>query len=375
MPFQALLVSTDEDAAAILTPMLGRFGVALKDCGYSEAVCLLAEERYDAVIVDFDDPHNASMVLQNAGEAPGGHKVVTIAILGDKTRVRSAFGQGANFILYKPLSVEQAEASLRAATALIKRERRGSYRVPVQIPAHVLPFGGSETEGILLDLSEDGMDLLTPQAFARQTPLRARFTLPGRSNEAEYTGEVAWTNPNGQCGVRFFDLPAQISSDLRQWVQAHAADLPPEPEAVAESKLTDLSLGGCYVETESPFPEGSGIVLSLNAEKMEVRAEGMVRVMHPNFGMGIEFAARTEEQRETVARFIEFLTSRPGTLPQLSITPSSLIAAGAFDVPSPGSEETEDSLLELLRDHQSLTQEEFLQELRRQRSSEEVASS
>jgi CheY-like chemotaxis protein len=374
MPFQALLVSKDEDAAAILTPLLGRFGVTLKACGYPESVCLLAEEKYDAVIVDFDDPQNASMVLQNAAQGPGGHKVVTIAILGDKTRVRTAFGQGANFVLYKPLSVEQAEASLRAATALIKRERRGSYRVPVQIPALVRPAGGSETEGILLDLSEDGMDLLTPQAFSRETALRARFVLPGKSKEAEYTGEVAWTNANGQCGVRFFDLPAQIRSELRQWVQSHASDLPPEPEAVAESKLTDLSLGGCYVETESPFPEGSGIILSLNAENMEVRAEGMVRVMHPNFGMGIEFAARTDEQRQTVARFIEFLTSRPGTIPQLSITPSSLIAVGAFDGPTLGNQEVEDSLLELLRDHQSLTQEEFLEELRRQRSTEEVTT-
>ncbi len=37
---------------------------------------------------------------------------------------------------------------------------------------------------------------------------------------------------------------------------------------------------------------------------MEVQAEGMVRVMHPGFGMGIEFAARTAEQRSQVEHFI-----------------------------------------------------------------------
>ena len=75
------------------------------------------------------------------------------------------------------------------------------------------------------------------------------------------------------------------------------------------------------METESPFPERSGIVLCLKAAGLEVQAEGRVRVMHPEFGMGIEFASGTAEQREQVGTFIGFLTSRPGTVPQLLITP------------------------------------------------------
>ena len=50
-------------------------------------------------------------------------------------------------------------------------------------------------------------------------------------------------------------------------------------------------------------------------------------MMHPGFGMGIEFAARTTDERAQVARFIGFLTSRPGMLPQLLITPR-ILAAG-----------------------------------------------
>jgi len=109
---------------------------------------------------------------------------------------------------------------------------------------------------------------------------------------------------------------------------------------------------------------------------MEVQAEGVVRVMHPGFGMGIEFAARTTDERAQVARFIGFLTSRPGTYPALLITPRTLTASDDYDQPAPlPAEELEDSLLELLLDHESLNQEEFLQRLRQQRSSEEVASS
>jgi hypothetical protein len=109
---------------------------------------------------------------------------------------------------------------------------------------------------------------------------------------------------------------------------------------------------------------------------MEVQAEGMVRVMHPEFGMGIEFASGTAEQRDQVGNFIGFLTSRPGTQPQLLITPRALTAANDEDYRgSEASDEPEDLLLGLLNRADSLSQEEFLQELRQQRSSQEVASS
>jgi hypothetical protein len=98
--------------------------------------------------------------------------------------------------------------------------------------------------------------------------------------------------------------------------------------------------------------------------------------MHPEFGMGIEFASRTAEQREAVGNFIDFLTTRPGTCPELLVTPRALTAREDLDHPgSPITDETEDSLLALLRNHESLTQEEFLDELRGQRRSEKVTSS
>ena len=128
--------------------------------------------------------------------------------------------------------------------------------------------------------------------------------------------------------------------------------------------------------TESPFPERSGIILCLKVEDMEVQAEGKVRVMHPEYGMGIEFASGTVEQRDQVGNFIGFLSSRPGIVPQLLITPRALSASNEEDYRrSQAADEPEDLLLGLLSRADSLSQEEFLEELRRQRNSEEVPAS
>src|SRR5205085_3812291 len=133
------------------------------------------------------------LVLQNASSA--GSKAVTVALLTDQTKVRNVFGAGANFVLYKPVSQQQAEATLRAATALIKRERRRAFRVPVQVPVQLRVQNGGEMEGILLDLSEDGMDVLAAQPLYPSAAVNAQFAL-GEVGNVDVHGEVAWANPN-----------------------------------------------------------------------------------------------------------------------------------------------------------------------------------
>ena len=87
--------------------------------------------------------------------------------------------------------------------------------------------------------------------------------------------------------------------------------------------------------------------------------------------MGIEFPARTEEQRKSVGEFIEFLTSQPGVTPQLEISPRSLIA-DPVDLSqadrSQNDNDADDPLLDLLRSGNSLEEEAFLTELHRQRT-------
>ena len=376
MTFQALLVSTDDEVAAVLEPVLSGFGLSLRACGHLEAIRELTDQRFDAVIVDFDDLPGAMALLQNACLTPRRDGTVTVALLRDPSKVRNALGAGAHFILYKPVSAEQAQATLRAATVLIKRERRRSLRVPLQVPAQLRVKNGPAMEGFLLDLSEDGADVLSSQPLSPSASLNLQFRLPDGA-PIEVSGEVAWANPNGQSGVRFVGLLQGLRTSLRDWVlinarKFHAA----EPDSAAPSKLTDLSNGGCYVQTESPFPERTGVVLRLKAGGVEVQAQGMVRVMHPGLGMGIEFASRTVQEREEVTDFIKFLISFPGTSPELEITPW-VLAAGIDPAASasPAAEELNDPLLDLLHNHESLSQEDFQQELQKQRGLAAVAVS
>jgi CheY-like chemotaxis protein len=375
MSFRALLVTRDDQAAEALTPVLSNFGLSVQCCSYPDALCLVSEQKFQTIIVDCDDSQRAPIVFQKIASASFENHPVTVALLTDKNMVRNVFGAGASFVLYKPLSMQEAEDTLWAATVLMKRERRKSFRVPIQVGVKIrmLNDGSPAIEGILLDLSESGMDVLAQRPLSPSMQVRTRFTLPNSPSEFEVIGEVAWANPNGETGVRFLALAQHLRRALHAWLTENSrASVLEETEAVANCVLTDLSLGGCYISTASPFPEGTELNLTLKADALEFQARGSVRVMHPAHGMGVELAMRTAGHRRQAEAFIQFLISRPEVVPELLL---SLESSGETNVSSMSSvDDVDDPLLDLLRNHESFSEEMFLETLRGQRRSESQAS-
>jgi len=383
MTLLALLVSSDNSASEILGRILPACGIAVERCDvFAAAADRLQQQKFDALVVDFEDPEFASALLEEARRLNSGNPPVTVALVAERTKARDILSGGAHFVLYKPLSEEKAKAGLRAVAALLNRERRRTYRVPVQVPVELNLPDTRKAEGILLDLSETGMDVLTAEPHVPGALIHFRFELPDGALEIKAHGQVAWAKPNGQTGVHFLDLDESIKAQMQVWLQAAAAAHGAGPEeTVPHCKLTDLSLGGCYVETESPFPEHSLVDLCLKTDEMAVHTEGMVRVAHPAHGMGVEFPSRTPEQRAQVGNLISFLRGCPESMLEMSVSPRALTAdlsqfecapeaagEGAQD------EELEDPLLELLLHATTMQQDDFLEELRRQRSGESVST-
>ncbi len=294
MNLQALLVSTDDSAADVLGRVLPTLGIGVDRSSDPETtIARIQQQKFDAIIVDFDDPAVADDTLQRVRSL--GSSVLSIALVADPTKVRDILSGGAHFVLYKPVTDEGAKAGLRAASALLSRERRRAFRVPVQAPVSITLPDTRKVDGILLDLSETGMDVLTAEAQVSGSLLAFNFQLPDGALQLEAHGQVAWANPNGQTGVHFLDVPQEVTTKLKIWLHAAASSNGTNAnEIVPHCKLTDLSLGGCYVETDAPFPERALIDLCLKTGELEVHTEGMVRVTHPGHGMGVEFPSRTE---------------------------------------------------------------------------------
>lgn len=370
MSLQSLVFCPDEKIVRVLRRVLSDLEIAVERCSDADsAIRKLTRQRFEAVIVDCTDEQLASQVLKSARSAPCNKHAVAVAIVDGTTKLRSAFELGAHFVLYKPISSERAKTSFRAVRAMMKRERRRNIRVPIEIPVTLtIKDNAGHQRVVTSDLSEGGIAVQPSQRPKKMGSMSIQFTLPGTSHVVKCMGEVAWENAGRQIGIRFVDMSPETRDRLKAWISNHSPDSERDDPPV-QCKLSDLSLGACYLETISPFPERTRVVLSMRIKQLQVQAEGIVRVMHPEVGMGVEFIQKTTQEREHVERFIHTLTSSGEALPQLLVEPEGF-ESDALATPDIDIDEPYDPLLDLFRNKSELDTEPFLAELRKERRSD-----
>jgi diguanylate cyclase (GGDEF)-like protein len=73
------------------------------------------------------------------------------------------------------------------------------------------------------------------------------------------------------------------------------------------ANLTDISMGGCYVETSSILTAGSKINLRFSMDDANLKAEGVVARLDPGAGIAVQFREVNREGRERMFKILEFV--------------------------------------------------------------------
>ena len=357
MSLTSLVVCADSGAVAVLRRILHDLSIAMEHCGDPDtALARLASQAFDALLVDCKDEPAAMELIAQARQTPNNQTVLVVAMVDGHNHVREVFAQGANFILYKPISPERAAASLRAARGLMQRERRRKHRVSVHTPA-ALDYATIESApATLVELSENGMGIQSENKLPANAKIYFQFSLPGQNSPVRASGDVVWQDSTGRVGIRFADVPQASRRVLSQWLQANL----PHPAAVPSASpgsplaglgllsvssadrrelsrhacqlgaevyrsggsvptrciLSDISNGGCYVETTEPLPSGTAVQIVVRTRDIKLRIQGTVQAVHRAFGMGIAFDLKTADEREQVRQLFA-LVSQPTELIQL----------------------------------------------------------
>jgi len=366
---QSLLLCGDDKVVRVLRRVLNEMEIGVEHCSDADsATQKLTRQRFEAVIVDCTAPEIAGRVLNGTRSAPANRRAITVAILDGQTAIDSqaalkrAFAMGSHFVLFKPISLERTRASFRAVRALMKRERRRHARIPIQLSVEFHGEQSTFMRANTVDLGENGM-AVNAKARSLPTNFQVRFTLPGVGVQVDCRGEVAWEG--GQLlGIRFCDLAVETRDQLKQWVGRQLLGNDAE-EMPVSCKLTDLSLGACYLQTDSPFPVRTRLQLMMKVGELTVETEGIVRLMHPGTGMGVEFTKNTSLQKAHVEDFIRTLVSTTGAVPDIEVKPDAIDnssdAYSFWQLP----DERIDPLLSLFRT--DLPPDMFHMELRKQR--------
>lgn len=155
---RALLISPDANAVAVLRQILSEMEISVEECqDPAEGRKKARSTRYEVIVVDLPDAALCDDLLQTARQSALNRNTLLITLVDAQSSVRNAFRMGANFVLYRPVSVERAQASLRAASHLIRREKRRFPRAAVHTQALISYPSVENASATLVDLSEEGL--------------------------------------------------------------------------------------------------------------------------------------------------------------------------------------------------------------------------
>ncbi len=271
---------------------------------------------------------------------------------------------------------------------------RRSTRLPLEVPVLV----NSRDPSVIFSeechttlVNAHGCGVIAPRALAKGLHVRLEIVSAKRHTTARVAEVVALGgDPETWLVGLELDVPGNfwgIDYAPSDWKIVEFASPAPEPsseqQATARAKttssrrwhLTDISEGACYLETATPIPAGSPVLLSIRVSDTECLLEGTVRVSHPETGMGVEF---TEEPAAIRRSRVEELVGR---LKSLREVPKIFVGRKEArkknpkaEPPSPTppasaarNDETSDPLLQLVREGPSLSAQQFLNDLRAQR--------
>jgi len=84
-----------------------------------------------------------------------------------------------------------------------------------------------------------------------------------------------WRNSDRRAGIRFTKLSDSARWSLKEWLLVKSGEKADPPIRCA---VTDISLGGCFLQTDSPFPIETCVELFLCVADCRFRTEGKVTV-------------------------------------------------------------------------------------------------
>src|SRR5579864_3011867 len=322
MNLTSLLICSDDRALRVLRSVLGELEIDVEHCAdHASATKKLAKRSFEAVIIDCKDDRSFGL-LQSVRSGQHNSKSMAIAILEARANLQAAFQLGSNFVVFKPISTEKAKSSFRAARALMKRERRRSVRLHVNIAAYFRFQNGEGEQVSISSLSEGGMAVRFGGAPGKKSgPITFSFALPDTTTVIEATGTIAWQDSRHHAGIQFANIPDVSHQSLKEWLRLQSGEKHDPP---IHCSLMSLSAGGCFLRTQSPFPAQTRVELLLRAADHSVKTEGKVQIMDPELGMGVEFLPRTAERRRRLQKLIEQITASPDTVAEVLVEPEGI---------------------------------------------------
>ncbi len=256
MTLSALLVFTDEASAEVLRRVLEELSIRVEFCpDFVRAAIRLAQQRFDVVVVDGESSSDILSLLRESRMSRLNEGTLAVAVVPSQESIRELFSLGVNFVLYKPVAYERALSSLRAARAVMRKEKRKTARTTVHAHATVDYATVQQEKATLVDLAEDGMSVMFGKKLPPTSKVYFQFQLPGQKSVIRLSGMLMWQEWSGRGGVQFVDVPKTSRRLITEYLGAH------------QPKQQQEEFSAVTVEMEEPLQPIGAMVAEMSARE------------------------------------------------------------------------------------------------------------
>ncbi len=206
VPFQAIVVTKDNEVVRFWRRVLDEFGITHVVCDRPDAALeRLAKSKFDLIVVDCQSIFAGAQVIGAARSSGSNVSACVIALFGQDKGFQPSLG--ANFILPKPVAFRWAVQCVRSAYASITRGHRRYYRHRVHI-ATEYRHKGETRRAVIRDISEDGIGLSGAAPLFPGATIDLTFSLSAGEEPIRLTGKVVWASQAGSAGIQVTAMPA-----------------------------------------------------------------------------------------------------------------------------------------------------------------------
>jgi hypothetical protein len=218
MTVSSMIVSRDSSEISVFECILGGLHMDVNvEPDPERAWTRLTKSKIDALIADYD-LNGAHGLLHDLQRRVSLESRPVIIVSGSNVENRITAVKTA-FVVEKPVSVEKAVHTLSAARNLIVQGRLRYHRQPLDVTVSLTCSPKKQIEGHLLNLSQGGCKIRLQRPKRLKGTIGINFVLPGTDLPVEAQGEVAWSDTQGNAGVRMVEIKKPMQRDLQLWLE------------------------------------------------------------------------------------------------------------------------------------------------------------
>lgn len=218
---KALILAHDEEMLIIFSHLLHEQGIDVRKCSLeSEALRQLSSEKFEAIVLDFDQIADCPDLLKKLPRA--NENVLLIAIAsGDQKEANAAVRAGVTFVVQRPLVPTEIREVLRVAYGRMLRESQRYFRLAVALPVSIRKRSGEVLQCTSLNLSQTGMAVNNPFKFMPGESVNIAFAIPNTDVFVSAEGKVIWDDKHGKTGLSFECTSPSAQSRYYEWLHDH----------------------------------------------------------------------------------------------------------------------------------------------------------